>query len=335
MMWEADFTCSKCGHPYLARSWKSVDVIAEPNLRELVMSERFNLNTCPHCEHPARITRPFVLWEAHFIAVVLCQPMKPNDAVALIHALLRDTAPPRKDLPIEVLVFSRLDKLQKALADPTLTRARITISECSQRDWSAVELLMQETADALLQQDMPERAFLLYAEFIGHIPELFFKSDIRESFELIAIAAGSRVANEQADKRVALEQFRETEATLSLEFPPLPRLEPYNVCYCPIDETMETGDGFQEGDRHAVNVLNPFIQPDRVGPDELARGLLLVLGLSSLAQCWLPKPQTSIDRFQALAKAKLAIEWEALQADTQQEIEVWYQKLSGSNVYDE
>lgn len=332
MMWELPFACRKCLKPFLAKSYKSVDVVANPELRELIMSDGFNLNLCPHCEHPAGVHGPFTLWEDDFAALVLSQPFKAREAVALIQLLLNETKPEREETPTKVLVFSTLEKLRKALVNTELTRMRVPLEQFKQRNLSSVKHPMQEIADALLQQDMPERAFLMYREMIALFNELYFHEDVREELELMAHAAGSRIAPGQIDSKTALEQLQEIDELLAPHAPRFASLDPYQVFYCPIDETGETGEGLQDGDEHVVTALNPFIKSEPVGKDEQARGLLLVMAISSLVLQWLQGPQPDIVRFGALAKMTLGVIWFDLPRHIRHEIGLWYYQTFGAHI---
>lgn len=331
MKWDLPFTCTKCQQPFQAKSWKSVDVVENPELRKLIMSEEFNLNFCPQCKHPARIHAPFILWEDSFIAIVLQQPFQAQDAMSLIQRFLTSTKPNRENSPTDVLVFATLEKLQKALANAELTRIIIPLEQLAHRDWFPVKIPLQEIGDALLQHDMPERAFFIYRQVIQQIPELYFHQDLRENFELLAHAAGSRLAPEQT----ALEQLKEIHERLAPHAPRIPSFTPYRVGYCPIDETGETGEGLQAGDEHVVTANKTFIKSDRVAKDELVRGLLLVRSFASLALQWLPSPQPGLERFAKLSKLLIDSHWFDLDPHTRSEIGVWFEESTGARINEE
>src|ERR1700749_3800990 len=299
------------------------------------MSDEFNWNCCPHCRHPARVHGPFILWEDHFLAIGLSQPFKAPEAVGLIQLLLNEAKPNREDTPTKVLVFATLERLQKGLVNPELTRFVVPLEQLTHREWVAVKSPLQEVGDALLQHDMPERGFLMYRQVISEFPELYFHQDVREVFELLAHAEGPRIAPEQIDRQTALEQLKEIHEKLAPLAPRIPSLTPYQVSYCPIDETRETGEGLQVGDEHVATAINPFIKNDPIAKDELVRGLLLVSAFSSLALQWLPSPQPDIERFKALAKLTIDINWFDLDPYTRHEIELWFEEITGVRIREE
>jgi hypothetical protein len=268
MKWDLELACRKCGKAYGAAPWKALDVVAEPDLREVIVAPDFNMRRCPNCGFSERLEVPLILWEAHFNAVVLGQEVKIEEAIGVIGSLLVETEPARNELPKLVIVFGIFEQLQKALMNPELTRIRIPIWDLLQPDWSGVKHPLEDVAEALIQRDMPERAFALYAEVIRHIPELYADDDVREKFLMSAHLAGSRLPPEQKDERTALEQAAEYEEKLGSLTHRAESLAPYQVYYCPIDEVYETEQKFLEGDLHAGVMAIEHIELPRLGDYE-------------------------------------------------------------------
>jgi hypothetical protein len=262
----------------------------------------------------------------------LGQRVKIEEAIGVIKALLVETKPARNDLPELVIVFGIFEQLQKAFMNPHLTRIRIPIRDLLHQDWSGVKNPLEDVAEALIQRNMPERAFELYAEVIRHIPELYADDDVREKFLMSAHLAGSRVPPEQKDERTALKQATEYEEKLGSLAYPAEFLAPYQVHYCPIDQASEIEKEFLDGDRHASLMAIKQIELPRMGDYAKARGCLLVHFLLSSAKNWLGKLDPSLERWQELNQMQFDLVWPRLHPSSKDELREWFQSFTGASV---
>jgi len=294
----------------------------------------FNVRRCPSCGFSERLDIPFILWEAHFIAVVLGQRFKIEKAIGVIKTLLVGTKPARNELPEHVVVFGIFEQLAKALMNPALTRKRVSIWNLLYPKWSGVKHVLEDAAEALIQRNMPERAFKLYAEVIDHLPVLYAADDVREKFLMCAHLAGSRVPPEQEDDRTALEQAKEYEEKLgSLADNQAEFLAPYQVYYCPIDEDPDIEKEFLEGDQHVTSMVIEHIELPSMDNYETAQECLLVRCLLSNAENWLGKPEPRLERWRVLTQIRLDATWYGLLSSSQKdELRQWYRSFAGGNL---
>jgi len=331
MKWDLELACRKCGKPYVATPWKALDVVTNPGLRDVITAPDFNMNGCPACGYSQAVNAPFILWEAHFNAVVLGQRFKIDEAIGVIKTLV-DTRPDRTDVAELVIVFGVFEQLKKALTNTNLTSFRIPIWDLLIRDWSGVKHPLEDAADALVQRDMPERAFILYAEAIRHVPELYADTDVREKFLMSAHLAGIRRAPEQIDDRTALEQAQEYEEKLAHFANQGEFLAPYQVDYCPIDEASDMDKGFLEGDRHASTVALKHIELPRMGDYERVRGCLLVSFVLSATENWLGTLEPSLTRWRALNQMRFDAHWPRLHPNSKDELRKWFHSFTGASI---
>lgn len=332
MKWELELPCGACGKTYVATPWKALDVVANPGLRDVIVAPDFYINSCSACGFSQPVTAPFILWEAHFNAVVLGQQFKIQEAIGVIKTLVVDTRPSRTDVPELVIVFGVFEQLKKALMNTNLTRFRIPIWDFLIRDWSGVKHPLEDAADALIQRDMPERAFILYAEAIRHVPELYADTDVREKFLMCAHLAGARRPPEQVDNRTALEQAAEYEEKLARFANPAEFLAPYQVHYCPIDEASDMDKAFLEGDRHASTVIIKHIERPRMGDYERVRGCLLVNFFLSATENWLGTLEPSLQRWRALNQMHFDQHWPGVHPDSKDELRDWFYSFTGARI---
>ena len=332
MKWELEVGCGKCQHRYRATPWKALDVVANPGLRDALVAPAFNVTRCPACGSANRADAPFILWEAYFNAVVLAQRFQIAQAIEVIKTLLIETRPSRTDLPDLVIVVGVFEQLMKALTNPNLTRIRIPIGDLLRRDWSGVTHPLEDAADALIRRGMPDRAFMLYAEVIRHVPELYADADVKEKFLMSAHLAGDRIPPEQIDSRTALEQAQEYDEKLGGMADPAKFLVPYQVEYCPIDEAPHMGQEFLEGDQHASVVAMKHIELPRMGDYEHVRGCLLVKFLLSATENWLGTLEPGLERWQMLNQMQFDLRWPRLHPNSKDELRSWFHSFTGANI---
>lgn len=330
MKWVLQLACSRCRKPLLDHPWQALDVVADPRLRDVIVAPDFDVCACTACGFSERVNAPFILWEAHFNAVVLEQRFKVDEAIGVIRTLL-DTRPARAGVSELVIVFGVFEQLKKALMNPSLTRFRFPIGDLLRRDWSSVKHPLEDAAEALMERDMPERAFLLYAEVIRHIPELYADADVKEKFLMSAHLAGDRIPPEQIDERTALQQAQEYEEKLGGMADPAKFLAPYQVHYCPIDEASDMDKEFLEGDRHAVSAVIKHLELPRMGDYEKVRGCLLVNFLLSLTENWVGA-LPSLQRWRGLNQMNLDLHWPRLHPNSQDELRDWFHSFTGASI---
>jgi hypothetical protein len=332
MKWDFKLTCSKCKKSLSTSPWKSLDVVADPHLRDVIVTKDFNICRCSACGFSERVQLPIILWEHYFNAVVLGKRLKVEEAIGIIKGRVVDTKPSRADVSELVIVFGVFEQLMKALTNTDLTRVRIPIWDLLRRDWSGVTHPLEDAAEALIQRDKPERAFQLYAEVIRHIPELYADPDVNEKFLMSAHLAGSRILPEQLDGRTALEQVKEYEEKLGA-MANLPQfLSPYQVDYCPVDESLDVRAARLEGDQHASVFRFKHIELPQTGDYEKARGCLLVHFLLSASENWLGALGPDLQRWWTLNQMAFDVCWPNLHSGTKDELREWFRSFTGADI---